>query len=54
MHNNIGNAYRKVGNLNEAKKHLEKAKEMMVVVHKDKPAEEMAKVNWVQWVKAKL
>ena len=45
MHNNVGNAYRKVGKLNEAKTHLEKAKEMMVFIHQDEVVDEMAKVN---------
>ena len=31
MHNNVGNAYRNAGRLNEARSHLEQAKEMMML-----------------------
>ena len=45
MHNNVGNTYRKAGKLNEARAHLEKAKEMMMLMHQEEPVEEMAKVK---------
>ncbi|XP_067943822.1 tetratricopeptide repeat protein 28-like [Watersipora subatra] len=45
MHNNVGNAYRNVGKYNEARKHLEKAKEMMMLMHCFEPVEDMAKVH---------
>ena len=45
MHNNIGNAYRSNKDLNKAREHIEKAKEMMMLMHGDDPVEEMAKVS---------
>ena len=44
MHNNVGNAYRNAGRLNEARSHLEQAKEMMMLIHLGEPVEDMAKV----------
>ena len=45
MHNNVGNAYRNAGRLNEARSHLEQAKEMMMLIHLGEPVEDMAKVS---------
>ena len=45
MHNNIGNSYRSNKDLNKAREHIEKAKEMMMLMHGDDPVEEMAKVS---------
>ena len=47
MHNNVGNAYRNAGRLNEARSHLEQAKEMMMLIHLGEPVEDMAKVSRV-------
>lgn len=44
MHNNVGNAYRTSRDLNKAREHIERAKEMMEMMHGDDPIEEMAKV----------
>jgi len=45
MHNNVGNAYRASGNLNKAVEHLERSKEMMLMMHYGDASEDMAKVR---------
>lgn len=46
MHNNLGNAYSKQGNLNKAREYLEEAREMLSLIHIDgEPSDAMAKVH---------
>lgn len=46
MHNNVGNAYRQIENLNSARDHLEKAVEMLSLIYLDDPtSEQTAKVR---------
>ena len=44
MHNNVGNAHHKAGDMTQARLHLEKAKEMMELLYFGENNEDLAKV----------